>query len=142
VDEQIHIEDRDGNPVELFEPARYEPSNAELFIRSLAAISLMGTLAPALSGTAGPTAIDNAVDAVRVDAITTVQLAASGAMFRAGQNFSPRDAWPRIELKRYTAVIDYVHGAIQQDLVREMASRGLGGGGVPFTGELHQIEAS
>src|SRR5262245_57279444 len=109
-------------------------------MRSLATLSLTGTLALTLSTL--PSAIDKAVDAVDAGAINVLQFTASGATFAVVQNFSPHDPWPRIEVKRYTAVIDYAQGAIQQDLAREMGVTMPRGGGVPFTGELHQIESS
>jgi glyoxylase-like metal-dependent hydrolase (beta-lactamase superfamily II) len=88
------------------------------------------------------TALDAAAEALGVRAIRTLQFTASGATFSVGQNFSPTDPWPRVTLKRYTALIDYEHASIQQDLVREMGATMPRGGGVPFTGELRQIQAS
>jgi hypothetical protein len=72
--------------------------------------------------------------------IKTLQFAAAGAGFTVGQNFTPNDPWPRVAIKRYTVSIDYETGSMQLDLIREMGATMPRGGGVPFTGELHQIQ--
>ena len=74
------------------------------------------------------------------DTIRTLEFTAFGATFSVGQNFSPTDPWPRVTLKSYTALINYETGSMRQDLVREMGAVMPRGGGVPFTGELRQIE--
>ncbi len=99
--------------------------------------SLMGASSPAQR-----TAIDAAVDTLGADSIKTLQFTASGATFTVGQNFTPNDPWPRVTLKQYTVVLDYEHMRIRQELVREMGTTMPRGGGVPFTGELRQIQLS
>lgn len=74
------------------------------------------------------------------DTIRTLEFTAFGATFSVGQNFSPTDPWPRVTLKSYTALINYETGSMRQDLVGEMGAVMPRGGGVPFTGELRQIE--
>jgi hypothetical protein len=90
----------------------------------------------------GHGAIDDAVRTLGADAINTLQFTASGATFSVGQNFSPTDPWPRVTVKRYTALIDYGAARMRQELVREMGTMMPRGGGVPFTGELRQIQYS
>src|SRR5438874_2163752 len=70
--------------------------------------------------------------------IKTLQFTGAGATFSVGQNFAPNDPWPSVTLKLYTASINYEMGSMQQELVREMGATMPRGGGVPFTGELHQ----
>ena len=85
-------------------------------------------------------ALKAAADALGADAIHTLQFTAAGATFSVGQNFTPSDPWPRVPLKRYTALIDYDNNRMRQDLVREMGATMPRGGGVPFTGERRQIQ--
>jgi Metallo-beta-lactamase superfamily len=84
--------------------------------------------------------LKSAAEALGVEYIKTLQFIASGATFTVGQNFTPNDPWPRVTLKRYTALINYETGSMQQELLREMGATMPRGGGVPFTGELHQIQ--
>jgi len=75
-----------------------------------------------------------------VRATQTLQFAGSGAQFAVGQDFAPQVAWPKITLVRYSALINYETASMRQDLVREMGTRMPRGGGVPFTGEQHEVE--
>ncbi len=88
------------------------------------------------------TAIDAAVDALGVDVVKTLTFTASGATFTVGQNFTPDDPWPRVALKRYTVLLDYERARMRHELVREMGATMPRGGGVPFTGELRQLQLS
>ena len=81
-----------------------------------------------------------AADALGAERVKTLRITASGNNFTVGQNFAPNDLWPRIAIKSYTALINYETGSMQLELLREMAARMPMGGGVPFTGELHQIQ--
>jgi len=74
-------------------------------------------------------------------ALRTVRFTASGATFTVGQNFTPSDPWPRVSIKTCSAAINYETGSMQLDLVREIGPTMPRGGGVPFSGELHQIQA-
>jgi glyoxylase-like metal-dependent hydrolase (beta-lactamase superfamily II) len=85
-------------------------------------------------------ALEAAARLLGADSISTLQFTGSGATFTVGQNFAPSDPWPRVTLKRYTALIDYETASMRQDLLREMGSVMPRGGGVPFTGEQRQIQ--
>jgi hypothetical protein len=87
-----------------------------------------------------PDALKAAADALGADTIKTLQFTASGANFTVGQNFTPNDPWPSVTIKRYSALINYETGSMQMDLLRESGATMPPGGGVPFTGELHQIQ--
>src|SRR5436190_21505927 len=87
-------------------------------------------------------AIDAAIDALGASAIKTLQFTGSGATFTVGQNFTPDDPWPRVTLKRYIVFLDYQHARVREELVREMGAAMPRGGGVPFTGELRQVQLS
>jgi glyoxylase-like metal-dependent hydrolase (beta-lactamase superfamily II) len=86
-------------------------------------------------------ALKSAADALGVNQIKTLEFTGSGATFSVGQNFEPNDPWPRVSLKRYTALINYETGGMRQELLREMGPTMPRGGGVPFTGAVHQIQA-
>jgi hypothetical protein len=86
-------------------------------------------------------ALKSAADALGANHIKTLQFTGSGATFSAGQNFTPNDPWPRVTLKHYTALINYETGSMRQELLLEMGGTMPRGGGVPFMGELHQIQA-
>src|SRR5215467_13939897 len=85
--------------------------------------------------------LKSAADALGTNRIKTLQITGSGATFSVGQNYSPNDPWPRVLLKRYTILINYETGSMRQELLREMGGTMPRGGGVPFTGELNQIQA-
>jgi glyoxylase-like metal-dependent hydrolase (beta-lactamase superfamily II) len=87
-------------------------------------------------------AIDDAVRTLGADAIKMLQFTAYGATFTVGQSFTPADPWPRVTVTSYTALIDYDAASMRQELVREMGTTMPRGGGVPFTGELRQVQYS
>jgi glyoxylase-like metal-dependent hydrolase (beta-lactamase superfamily II) len=74
------------------------------------------------------------------DAVRTLRVSGSGATFTVGQDFAPTDPWPRVTLTHYTMSIDFGAGNLQQDLTRTMGATMPRGGGVPFFGELRQIQ--
>jgi hypothetical protein len=85
-------------------------------------------------------ALKAAADALGANEIRTLQFTASGANFTVGQNFTPNAPWPRVTIKNYTALINYQTGSMRLELLREMGATMPRGGGVPFTGELHQVQ--
>src|ERR1041385_6252247 len=62
--------------------------------------------------------------------------AATFALVLAGGGFAQQ----RDPIKSYTASINYETGSMRLELLRDMGSTMPRGGGVPFTGELHQIQ--
>lgn len=88
-----------------------------------------------------PDPLTAAARSLGADNIRTVQFTGSGATFTVGQNFTPADPWPRVAVKSYTARIDYEHDSMQLELIRHMGAVMPRGGGVPFTGEVRQIQA-
>jgi len=105
------------------------------FLASVLAVSL------AACQSAPEPAIKRAATVLRVNAIKTLELKASGVSFTVGQNFTANDPWPPVTIKTYTAVINYESGAMRVELLREMGTTMPRGGGVPFTGELPQMQA-
>jgi glyoxylase-like metal-dependent hydrolase (beta-lactamase superfamily II) len=88
-----------------------------------------------------PNALEAAAAVLGAGNINTLELVATGRSFTVGQSFSPADPWPPVAIKRYTLLVNYPAGSIQQDLVRELGPTMPRGGGVPFTGELRQVHA-
>jgi glyoxylase-like metal-dependent hydrolase (beta-lactamase superfamily II) len=85
-------------------------------------------------------ALKAAADALGVSVIKTLQFIASGNSFTVGQNFTPNDPWPRVEVTRFKALINYESGSMRVELSRKMGAAMPRGGGVPFIGELRQIQ--
>src|SRR6266568_2176388 len=85
-------------------------------------------------------ALETAAKALGTKTINTLQFVASGANFTVGQNFTPNDPWPSVQVTSYKALINYGTDSMQVELVREMGATMPRGGGVPFTGDLHQIQ--
>src|SRR5688500_5723034 len=79
-------------------------------------------------------AADQETGASKVDSI---QYTGTGWIALVGQNFSTTDDWPRVDLKTYTATIDYQNKAGSEDYIRVQGKnppRG-GGAGFPIQGE-------
>jgi glyoxylase-like metal-dependent hydrolase (beta-lactamase superfamily II) len=72
--------------------------------------------------------------------LQTLQFTASGANFTVGQNFIATDAWPRVNVKSYTAAINFEQGSMRTEMVREMPNPIPRGGGVAFQGEQRQVQ--
>lgn len=112
-------------------------------MRIVAALSLTLCLWPIfITPVANQAALAAAVAALHVDAIKTIQFEGAGATFSVGQNYAPTDPWPRVTLTHYSMLLDYEHGSLRQELTRQMGPRMPRGGGVPFTGEIRQIQGS
>jgi len=88
------------------------------------------------------TALESATEALGAKSVRSLRVTAQGATYSVGQNFTPTDPWPRVALTSYVALIDYEHASLRQELVREMGPTMPRGGGVPFTGEVRQIQES
>ena len=85
-------------------------------------------------------ALKAAADALGAANVKTLQIAGAGASFSVGQNYTTRDAWPRVTLKSFTAAIDFETASMRMEFVREMGAVMPRGGGAPFTGEQRQIQ--
>jgi glyoxylase-like metal-dependent hydrolase (beta-lactamase superfamily II) len=88
-----------------------------------------------------PDAIAEAARSLGAADIRTLQFSGSGATFTVGQNFAPGDPWPRVAVRNYTARVDFDNAGLELDFVREMGAVMPRGGGVPFTGDVRQIQA-
>ena len=87
-----------------------------------------------------PDALKAAADTLGAGNVKTLQFTGWGETFTLGRSFTPNEPWPRVNVKNYTALINYDTASMRVDMVRESgAVMPLGGGG-PFTGEQRQIQ--
>jgi len=85
-------------------------------------------------------ALQATADALGAVKIKTLQFTGSGANFSVGQNYTPNEPWPRVEVKNYSASINYETGSMRVELLRQMGDVMPRGGGAPFFGEQRQIQ--
>jgi glyoxylase-like metal-dependent hydrolase (beta-lactamase superfamily II) len=85
-------------------------------------------------------AVQTAADALGAAKIKSLQFVGSGANFSVGQNYTPNEPWPRVEVKSYTASINYDTGSMRLELLRQMGDTMPRGGGAPFFGEQRQTQ--
>jgi len=86
------------------------------------------------------TALQMAADTLGAARIKTLQFTGSGANFSVGQNYLPNEPWPKVDVKNYSASINYDTGSLRAELLREMGPVMPRGGGAPFFGEQRQIQ--
>jgi len=76
---------------------------------------------------------------IGADNLRCVTYSGSGYVGIVGQNFSPRDDWPRVELASYTKTINFDAKSAREDQVRRQGNNpARGGGGVPLQGDVRQ----
>jgi len=75
-------------------------------------------------------AADKATGASKVNSI---EYTGTGWIAFIGQNFSTTDDWPRVDLKTYTATIDYQNKAGKEDYIRVQGKNPPRGGGAGFS---------
>lgn len=68
-----------------------------------------------------------------------VTYSGSGYVGIVGQNYTPRDDWPRVELASYTRTVDFDAQSAREEQVRRQGSFPARGGGVPVQGEVRQV---
>ena len=108
---------------------------------SFIATAMVSMLTMTLAGAVDQSdALKAAANALGINRINTLEFIASGTSFTVGQNFTPTAPWPTVPVKTYDALINYETSSMRLELVREMGERMPPGGGVPFTGELRQIQ--
>ena len=99
-----------------------------------------------LAGTSDPAAqqpqdrLKAAVEALGASKVTSLRVVGSGTAYFVGQSFSPRDAWPRVTVKNYDAIVDFATPAMRIDITRDRGASPPRGGGQPFTGEQRVVE--
>ena len=106
-------------------------------------LALVSILVGALSLTPGAQAphpvVSAASEAMGVAALQSIEYSGTGSAFPLGQAASPGGPWPRFELARYVASVDYTTPAMREETVRRDVERPPRGGGAgpfnPATGQ-------
>src|SRR4051812_44347180 len=75
------------------------------------------------------TALQTAADTLGTAKIKTLQFTGSGTNFSVGQNYLPNEPWPKVDVKSYSASINYDTGSLRAELLREMGAVMPRGGG-------------
>lgn len=110
-------------------------------MRRVMALTAAGVLALAsipLAQQAG--AIQAAAGALGAENIRTLQYTGSGRQFSVGQPPTATEPWPPVELRNFSASIDYETGSQRLELLRFMGPVMPRGGGAPFSGEQRQVQ--
>src|SRR2546423_92607 len=116
-------------------------SNLEVHMRKITLSGVVAALILVATLTAQQrNALQTAADALGAAKIKTLQFTGSGANFSVGQNYLPDAPWPKVDVKSYTANINYDTGSRRDELVRQMGAVMPRGGGAPFFGEQRQIQ--
>ena len=104
------------------------------------ALALFLMLAPAASAQQ-PDVLKAAADALGAASLKTLQINGWGwgANF-LGQNFTPNDPWPRINVPTFTALINYDTASMRVDMVRQVGAVMALGGGNLISGEQRSIQ--
>ena len=84
-------------------------------------------------------ALQTAADKMGVARVKTLQITGSGSNFSVGQNYTSSDPWPRVEVKSFTALVNYDTASMRVELLRTMGAVMPKGGGAPFFGDQRQI---
>jgi glyoxylase-like metal-dependent hydrolase (beta-lactamase superfamily II) len=110
-------------------------------MRRLSVLVFACMAAVACSQSEGETAsIQGATAALGADSLTSIQFIGSGQMFSVGQPPTAMEPWPPVELRNYTASVNYQAESMRLDLLRFMGPAMPRGGGAPFTGEQTQVQ--
>jgi len=106
-------------------------------------LSLVGGVALAswsLTAQDAKTVLETAAKTMGPD-VKSIQYSGAGANFAVGQSPRPDVAWPRFNVKSFTAAIDYGSVSMRQEMVRTQGENPpRGGGGQPLAGEQRQIQ--
>jgi glyoxylase-like metal-dependent hydrolase (beta-lactamase superfamily II) len=110
-------------------------------------LSLLSLLFVYIALTAVPVAAQDATAVLQAvaknlgaDKLQCITYSGSGYVSAVGQNYTPRDDWPRVELASFTKTVNFDTKSAREEQVRRQGSfPARGGGGVPIQGEVRQI---
>jgi glyoxylase-like metal-dependent hydrolase (beta-lactamase superfamily II) len=86
-----------------------------------------------------PNPLSAAASALGADKVKSIQFTGSGASYTVGQAYGADGPWPKLDVKSYTASIDYDAGRMRVEAVRTAPSP-LPPGVSPFQGEQRQVQ--
>ena len=89
-------------------------------MRSYIALAVFGFVVMTSGLSAQQGALQTAADKLGVAKVKTLQVTGSGANFSVGQNYTSTDPWPRVDVKNFTASINYDTGSMRLELLRTM----------------------
>jgi glyoxylase-like metal-dependent hydrolase (beta-lactamase superfamily II) len=94
---------------------------------------LLSGLSLALWAQGSSSVVQTAADTMGVALLQSIQYSGSGSAFPIGQAASPGGPWPRFELTKYVASVDYEAPAMREETIRrDVESPPRGGGAGPF----------
>ena len=76
---------------------------------------------------------------IGADSLRCVTYSGAGYLGIVGQNYTPRDDWPRVELASYKKTVDFETGSAREEQVTRQGTNPARGGGVPVEGEARQV---
>jgi glyoxylase-like metal-dependent hydrolase (beta-lactamase superfamily II) len=109
-------------------------------VRTVALFSALVATLSLVPGAQEPNpVVRGAAEAMGVAALQSIQYSGTGSAFALGQAASPGGPWPRFELAKYVASVDYTTPAMREEIVRRDVERPPRGGGAgpfnPATGQ-------
>ena len=94
---------------------------------------VVGGLSLALGAQGSSDVVKAAADTMGVATLQSIQYSGAGSAFLVGQAASPGGPWPRFELAKYVASVDYAAPAMREETVRrDVEYPPRGGGAGPF----------
>jgi glyoxylase-like metal-dependent hydrolase (beta-lactamase superfamily II) len=110
-------------------------------MRILTALVAGLALVVAVSGCSRPSGVAAAADAMGATNLNSIQFSGSGTNYAFGQAYTPGGAWPRFEVKTYTAAVDYKTPAMRLEMLRAQGEHPpKGGGAQPFATDQRTIQ--
>jgi glyoxylase-like metal-dependent hydrolase (beta-lactamase superfamily II) len=86
------------------------------------------------------TVLQTVARTIGADGLQCLTYSGSGYVGTVGQNYTPRDDWPRVELASYAKTIDFASRSAREEQVRRQGSfPARGGGGMPLSGDVRQV---
>jgi glyoxylase-like metal-dependent hydrolase (beta-lactamase superfamily II) len=103
-------------------------------VKKLALVAVaLGALSLGVRAQAPNAVVQAAAQAMGVASLQSIQYSGTGSAFPVGQAESPGGPWPRFELTKYVASVDYGTPAMREETVRrDVESPPHGGGAGPF----------
>lgn len=86
------------------------------------------------------TIVQEAARTMGADRLRSIQVSGRGWIGVTGQNYTPADDWPRLDMPRYTRTIDYeARSSREERVITQGNNPARGGGGMPIQGEQRQV---
>ncbi len=76
---------------------------------------------------------------IGADSLRCITYSGAGYVGIVGQNYTPRDDWPRVELASYKKTVNFDTRSAREEQVTRQGTYPARGGGVPIEGEARQV---